>query len=189
MHEIRVDPSALWETGGVLGAAAERVDAARHGRRPRRHVAVPARQPGGRLPRHRSGGAAGLARWRAVILADAVAAPGAVAVPAGDPAELRAAASTLSASAEALDGAAATAEAVIGAAVPTAWAGTAARSCGDAQQRAVADCRALVRAMRSWSMRTSRPCVLPGSNRRASWRCYATTRSPTQQTWRGLLGT
>jgi hypothetical protein len=31
MHEIRVDPSALWETGGVLGAAAERVDAARHG--------------------------------------------------------------------------------------------------------------------------------------------------------------
>lgn len=83
-----------------------------------------------------------------MILADAVAAPGAVAVPAGDPAELRAAASTLSASAEALDGAAATAEAVIGAAVPTAWAGTAARSCGDAQQRAVADCRALVRAMR-----------------------------------------
>jgi uncharacterized protein YukE len=83
-----------------------------------------------------------------VILADAVAAPGAVAVPAGDPAELRAAASTLSASAEALDGAAATAEAVIGAAVPTAWAGTAARSCGDAQQRAVADCRALVRALR-----------------------------------------
>lgn len=31
MHEIRVDPSALGETGGVLGAAAERVDAARHG--------------------------------------------------------------------------------------------------------------------------------------------------------------
>jgi uncharacterized protein YukE len=83
-----------------------------------------------------------------VILADAVAAPGSLAVPAGDPAELRAAASTLSASAEALDGAAATAEAVTGAAVPTAWAGTAARSCGDAQQRAVADCRALVRAMR-----------------------------------------
>jgi hypothetical protein len=130
MHEIRVDPSALWETGGVLGAAAERVDAARHG--------LAGLGPGG----------AGCG----------------------------------------YSPAAATAEAVIGAAVPTGWAGTAARSCGDAQQRAVADCRALVRAMRSWSMRTSRPCVLPGSNRRASWRCYATTRSPTQQTWRGLQG-
>ena len=31
MHEIRVDPSALRETGGVLVAVAERVDAARHG--------------------------------------------------------------------------------------------------------------------------------------------------------------
>jgi hypothetical protein len=30
MHAIRVDPSALGETGGVLGAVAERVDAARH---------------------------------------------------------------------------------------------------------------------------------------------------------------
>jgi hypothetical protein len=31
MHEIRVDPSALGEAGGALRAAAERVDAARHG--------------------------------------------------------------------------------------------------------------------------------------------------------------
>jgi uncharacterized protein YukE len=31
MDEIRVDPAALDETGGVLGAAAERVEAARHG--------------------------------------------------------------------------------------------------------------------------------------------------------------
>jgi uncharacterized protein YukE len=83
-----------------------------------------------------------------VIQADLVADPGGVAVPAGDPAELRAAASTLSACAEALEGAAATVEGVVGAAVPAAWAGSAARACASAQQRAVADCRALVRAMR-----------------------------------------
>jgi uncharacterized protein YukE len=83
-----------------------------------------------------------------VIQAGLLADPGPVAVPAGDPAELRAAASTLSASAEALEGAAALAEAVVGAAVPAAWAGSAASSCASAQERSVTDCRTLVRAMR-----------------------------------------
>ncbi|HEX6679002.1 MAG TPA: hypothetical protein VF486_28795, partial [Actinomycetes bacterium] len=79
-----------------------------------------------------------------MILADADP----VAVPAGDPTALRAAASTLSASAEAQDSAAATVAAVAGTAVPPAWTGTAASSCAGAEERAVADCRALVRAMR-----------------------------------------
>ncbi len=74
--------------------------------------------------------------------------PGPAAVPAGDPAALRTAASTLSASAEALESATATVEAVAGTAVQGAWTGTAARSCAGAEQRAVSDCRALVRAMR-----------------------------------------
>src|SRR6266511_744330 len=81
-----------------------------------------------------------------LIPADPVADP--VAVPAGDPAALRAAASTLSASAETLDGAATTVEQAVATAVPSAWAGTAARSCASAEERAVADCRALVRAVR-----------------------------------------
>ncbi len=81
-----------------------------------------------------------------MIPADPVADP--VAVPAGDPAALRAAASTLSASAETLDGAATTVERAVATAVPSAWAGTAARSCASAEERAVADCRALVRAVR-----------------------------------------